>query len=137
MINFPTVLIMSFFVAFSPFSNAEEKHDDHKEESEKEAVTLTPEAQKNFGIKTAKITPKNNQAEIPISALITSEDKKQIFIFHDGKYEIRDVTVIRKNASTITLSNFTEAEDVVISGVNYLKVVEMSHGEEGGGGHGH
>ena len=116
----------------------EEKHtsgDAH--EGKEEAIELSPEAMKNFGIKVQKIVPKSQRAEIPLSAIVDSKDKKQIFIFHGGKYEVRDVNIIKRSPTSVTVDSFSESEDVVVSGVNFLKVVEMSHGEEGGGGHGH
>lgn len=108
-----------------------------KHEEEDEAIELSPEAVKNFGIKVEKIVPKSQRAEIPISAVVDSKDKKQIFIFHDGKYEIRDVNIVKRSQVSVTIDSFSEPEDVVVRGVNFLKVVEMSHGEESGGGHGH
>lgn len=109
----------------------------HDEKEKEEAIELSPEAVKNFGIKVEKIVSKAQKAEIPLSAIVDSKDKKQIFIFHAGKYEVRDVKIIKRSPTSVTVDSFGESEDVVTSGVNYLKVVEMSHGEEGGGGHGH
>lgn len=126
------------FCAFSD-EHGDDAHGDHdeKEKKEEEAITLTEQAVKNFGIKVQKIVPKDQKAEIPITAVVDSEDKKQIFIVHEGKYEVRDVNVVKRTSSSVTVDSFSDPEDVVVSGVNYLKVVEMSHGEEGGGGHGH
>lgn len=134
-------LLFATLMIFSFVSYASEDHHDgeHEEEGHEknEAIELSPEATKNFGIKISKVHPSKDKAEIPISAIVNSEDKKQIFIFHEGKYEVREVDIIKKTATTVTVDNFKDSEDVVISGVNYLKVVEMSHGEEGTGGHGH
>lgn len=115
----------------------QKQKDDHGHDEKEESIELSPEAVKNFGIKVEKIVSKAQKAEIPLSAIVDSKDKKQIFIFHAGKYEVRDVKIIKRSPTSVTVDSFGESEDVVTSGVNYLKVVEMSHGEEGGGGHGH
>ena len=129
------LLIIIFL--FKVFAD-EHGHNDHDEGEEKEkSIELTEQAMKNFGIKLKKITPKDRRAEIPIAAMVDSEDKKQIFIFHESKYEIRNVEIVKRTSTSVIVDGFSEEEDVVVSGVSYLKVVEMSLGEEGGGGHGH
>lgn len=128
--------LISFLIIYSIGAYSEEdNHADHNEKEE--PIELTEQAIKNFGINVQKINPINQKADIPRSAVVRSEDKNQIFILHDGKYELREINVLKSTSLVVTVDSFTEPEDVVISGVNYLKVVEMSHGEEGGGGHGH
>lgn len=131
-------LLLTCLFIFSVGSLAnEEDHEAHDEKEEKEAIELSEQAVKNFEIKVQKIVPVDRKAEIPVSAIVKSEDKSQIFILHEGKYEVRGINIVKRTASVVTVDSFADSEDVVISGVNYLKVVEMSHGEEGGGGHGH
>lgn len=127
-------ILFLYLIAYLVSASAsEEKHDAHGEE-EKEAIELSEQAVKNFEIKVRKIVPVDRKAEIPVSAIVKSEDKSQIFILHEGKYEVREINIVKRTASMVTVDSFAESEDVVISGVNYLKVVEMSHGEEEGGG---
>ncbi len=131
------IFIISIAMILCGNALAEGNEHGHDAGEEKEALKLSDKATKNFGIKVQKVVPKNSKAEVPTSALVESKDKKQIFVFHEGKYEAREVRIVKRTASSVTIEPLAEAEDVVVSGVNYLKVVEMSHGEEGGGGHGH
>lgn len=125
-------IILLSLLSVCSFSLASEDHAD-----EKEAVELTQEAKKNFGITTTTVKPVNGRAQIPLSALINSQDKKQIFVFHNDKYESREVNVLKKDRERVTIDGLTESIELVVTGVNHLKIVELSHNEEGGGGHGH
>ena len=92
-----------------------------------------------FGIKTMKFEQTKKEMELPLSALVTSKDKTQIFIKHEGKFEIKEVNISKRNGKTFFIDNISipVSAEIVISGVNFLKVVELSHGEDGSQGHSH
>lgn len=129
-------------------NHADHEGEEHSEDSEntssgkikkEEDIVLSEAAIKNFAIKTMKFNLNQNEIELPISALVTSKDKTQIFFKHDGKFEIVDVKIKSKNGKTFFIENisFPINAEIVFSGVNFLKVVELSHGEDGSQGHSH
>jgi hypothetical protein len=119
--------------------NEEHEGDAHKENKKEEDIVLTEEAIKNFGIKTMKFVQTKKEMELPLSALVTSKDKTQIFFKHEGKFEMKEVNVSKRNGKTFFIDNISipVSAEIVISGVNFLKVVELSHGEDGSQGHSH
>lgn len=129
------ILITMFLFSMAAFGSGD--HDSNNDKKT-EKIILSQEAKKNFRIKTEKFKIINGQLEVPNSAIVTSQDKKQVFVLHNEKYESKDVYVVLKNMNSQVIRGVSGTEiEVVVSGVNYLKVVEMSHNEEGGGGHGH
>lgn len=121
----------------------EDGHEEHEgdahKENKDEDIVLSEEAIKNFGIKTIKFEQTKKEMELPLSALVTSKDKTQIFFKHEGKFEVKEVKVSKRNEKTFFVGNFSipTSAEIVISGVNFLKVVELSHGEDGSQGHSH
>lgn len=107
----------------------------HKEDG----IILSKEAIKNFGIESMEFDLSQSKIELPLAALVTSKDKTQIFFKHEGKFEIVDVTVVSKNDKLFFIEKISipTSAEVVISGVNFLKIVELSHGEDGSQGHSH
>lgn len=135
-----SVIIFNVFLNLFCFTislNAEPKPADHKAQHEKE-FTLTDEATRNFGIKFVKVSTVNGKTEVPLSAMVTSKDKKQIFLKHSGKFEVKDIHVVRRTDKLfITDDPIPEGAEVVVSGVNFLKVVEMSKDEDSSENHSH
>lgn len=105
--------------------------------SEKEGFKLSVEATKLFGITFSTLSGPSPW-EIPNSAIVYVGDDKSIYKLNNGALKRLDVTIVRKNkgTSTITASKLVSGDQILIKGTNFVRTAEIDL-TSGDSGHGH
>lgn len=134
---------------------AKEEHPGHGEESDEEegggnvgpekgiieaspakGFKLSPEALKNFEIKTLKLTG-DGPWPVLTSAIVHSGEETNLMRLRSGFFKSIDFQVIRKTPSgpVVDSDDMREGDEIVISGLGFLKISELA--AFGGVAHGH
>lgn len=135
--------------------SADEKHDDHGESEEHgeerelpagitsydehEGFSLSPEALKNFEIRTGSTPIQKLEIGLPTSAIVKSLRDTSVFIKVGNKFRpfSVDVTNYTKDTTLVRLKSLPSGALVVLTGVNFLKTIQLSLEEDPSEGHGH
>lgn len=139
-------------------TNAHDSHehgDDHGEEHEEANASVGPdkgitafdehdgfkmsvEAIRNFGIKTV-VLGKELQWKIPTSAVLYSGEEINLYRVRDAFFKRIDFTTVRKTAKEIVIrsADLQAGDEIVISGVGYLRAVEIVASGDAPEGHSH
>lgn len=101
---------------------------------------LSPEATKNFGLKTIPFAV--GSIAVPKESIVRTLKEAQIFRLRDGFLKSVDFKVVTKGDRTLTIqSTELQAKDeIVVSGVGFLRIISAQLGEaeeEGEDEHGH
>lgn len=107
------------------------------EVNERLGFKLSPEALKNFEVKSMKLSG-DGPWEIPRSAIVTSGEETNLYRIRSGFFKRIDFEVIRAlpNKAVIADSNdMREGDEIVSHGVGFLRISELSL--EGGLSHSH
>lgn len=107
------------------------------EVNERLGFKLSPEALKNFEIKSLKLKG-DGPWEIPQSAIVTSGEETNLFRLRSGYFKRIDFETIRSTtgkSSTVDSDDLREGDEVVVVGIGFLRVAEISL--SGGLDHGH
>lgn len=102
------------------------------EASEKKGIKLSPEALKNFEIKTLKLTG-DGPWSIPKSAILYSGEEINLFRLRDGFFKRIDFQTL--NNGQVDSDDMRENDEIVISGLGFLRTAELA--AFGGVEHGH
>jgi hypothetical protein len=97
------------------------------EASEEDGIKLSPEALKNFGIKTIKLTSQGPWS-VPISARLLAAEEVNLYRVRAGAFKRVDFNVVKKASDTmmITSSDLKAGDEIVISGIGFLRIAEIS-----------
>ena len=101
------------------------------EASERKGIKISPEALKNFGIKTLKLTG-DGPWSIPKSAILQSGEEINLFRLRDGFFKRID---FQTTNNLVDSDDMRENDEIVISGLGYLRTAELA--AFGGAEHGH
>lgn len=122
-----------------------EKHTDHEGEGEEEAypqigpgkgileaskdkgIRLSPEAEKNFEISRTAV-PTQGNFEIPKSAIVTAATEVNLFRYRDGFYKRVDFKFVSKtsNRAVVVSEELKNGDEVVITGLGFLRIAEIA-----------
>ena len=132
-------IIFFSFLIFSSFSYAsgdhdhghEEKHDsehegEHKDEHSEDGFKLTEKSVKKFGLKTQLHT--KEESLIPNSAIYRGLNEVNIYRLRDGLYKRIDFVTVKKGTETLTIKSkdLKKEDQIVISGVGFLRIAEIA-----------
>jgi len=135
--------------------SANGKHDDHGESEEHgeerelpagitsfdehEGFSLSPEALKNFEISTESTPIQKLEISLPTSAIVRSLRDTSVFIKVGNKFRPFNVDVASytKDTTLVKLKSLPNGAVVVLTGVNFLKTIQLSLEEDPSQGHGH
>lgn len=97
---------------------------------------LSPEALKNFEIKTIKLTGDGPWA-ISVKAIVHSGEEINLYRLRGGFFKSIDFQTIKKSDPTFVVDSddMREGDEIVVSGLGFLKIAELS--AFGGIAHGH
>lgn len=122
-----------------------DNHADHEGEGEQEAnpqvgpekgileankekgIRLSPEAEKNFEISRTAL-PKSGNFEIPKTAIVTAATEVNLFRFREGFYKRVDFKIISKTSNRVVVvsEELTAGDEIVISGLGFLRIAEIA-----------
>lgn len=108
-------------------------------EANKEAgFKLSESAIKNFEIKNAKIES-TSPWSLPLSATLVSGEEVNLYRFRNGFFKRIDFQILsRSNGSMkVTSSDLKMGDEVVVSGIGFLRAVELTVFSGNAEGHGH
>lgn len=136
----------------------QEKHDDHEdshghgheenerigegkgivEYNEKEGFRLSPEATKNFSLKTQTLFGKGPWT-LPLSAVLYSGEEVNLYRLREGHVKRIDFKIQRKTKETLVVSSsdLTVGDQVAIDGVGFLRIAELAATGQTPDGHAH
>ncbi|HVK61315.1 MAG TPA: hypothetical protein VM432_07185 [Bdellovibrionales bacterium] len=105
------------------------------EASEAKGIRISPEAHKNFGIRTLGFT--SGAIVLPKSAIFFGLQEKNLYRLRDGFYKRIDFQTITKtkNEFTISSTDLKSGDQIVIEGLGFLRIAEIA--AFGGVAHGH
>lgn len=108
------------------------------EASEAKGIKLSPEALKNFELKTQKIGG-SGPWTFPISARFQSGEEVNLYRFRDGFFKRIDFTQNSRNPQQFVASSkdLRAGDEVVIAGLGYLRIAEVTAFGGNSEGHSH
>ena len=114
-----------------------EKHEEEENESvgpekgiqeadEHKGFRLSPEALKNFEIKTMKLG--KSPFTVPTTVVVRSGDEVNLFRMRGGYFKRIDFQTIRKNGQQLVISSpeLESGDEIVTSGLGLLRIAELS-----------
>lgn len=104
--------------------------------SERNGFKLSPEALKNFELKTHKLLG-DGPWSIPKSARLYSSEEVNLFRLRSGFFKRIDFQIIRLTQTEIVVDSddMREGDEIVLSGLGFLRIAELA--ATGGVSHGH
>ncbi len=95
--------------------------------SEEEGIQLSPEATKNFELQFAKLEG-SGPWNIPESAHLFAGEEVNLFRFRNGFYKRVDFNVVNRSGSriTVTSNELKPGDAIVIQGIGFLRIAEIS-----------
>jgi len=126
-------------------SEKEENHADHQEKGheeensnvgtdkgivkadEEQGFILSPEASKNFEIKTIKLHGVGPWT-VPVSARMLSKEEVNLYRIRNGFIKRIDFKLISKNGSSIKIisSDLISGDEVITNGVGFVRIAELT-----------
>lgn len=96
------------------------------EANEKNGFKLSPEATKNFKMKFQTFS--GGPLVLPLDSILQTTNEKNIYRMRDGFIKRVDITVIAKSKSelTFTSSELKSGDQIVLSGLGYLRMAELA-----------
>ncbi len=97
------------------------------EADEHKGFKLSPEALKNFEIKTMKLG-KVSPWTIPTTVVVRSGNEVNLFRVRDGLFKRIDFNLVRKNGSQLVISSpdLQGGDEIVTTGLGLLRIAELS-----------
>lgn len=95
--------------------------------SEEDGIKLSSEAENNFEIKRAKVLL-TNVLEIPRTAIITAGTEVNIYRYRNGFYKRIDFETLQKANGRISIRSkeLKIGDEIVISGLGFLRIAEIA-----------
>ena len=118
--------------------HANGKHEEHEENpqvgpgkgileaSEESGIKLSPEAEKNFEIARLKVSQES--IEIPKSAIVRAVSEVNVFRYRNGFYKRIDFEQLSRaqNKIFIKSEDLKPGDEVVVSGLGFLRIAEIA-----------
>lgn len=106
---------------------------------EHEGIKLSNEAIKNFAMQTLKLSSSAQLWEIPSSAVLVSGEEVNIYRLRDGFYKRVDFEIVSKSSGKMKIKSkdLKGGDEVVFTGLGFLRAAELSAFSSGDEGHGH
>ncbi|MBS1970345.1 MAG: hypothetical protein JSU04_08550 [Bdellovibrionales bacterium] len=106
---------------------------------EHDGIKLSSEAIKNFALQTLKLSSNPSEWEIPSKAILVSGEEVNIYRLRDGFYKRIDFTTVSKSAGKLKIKSkeLKVGDEIVTSGLGFLRAAELSAFSSGEEGHGH
>lgn len=97
------------------------------EASEANGIKLSPEAIKNFELET-KALAGSGPWTLPSSARLLAGEEVNLFRVREGFYKRIDFALIKKNGDEISVSSkdLKSGDSIVISGIGFLRIAEIT-----------
>lgn len=97
------------------------------EASEKDGIKLSPEALMNFELKTKELAG-SGPWNIPISARLLAGEEVNLFRLRDGFYRRIDFSIVKRNGNGMTVSSkdLKAGDSIVIEGIGFLRIAEIT-----------
>jgi hypothetical protein len=94
--------------------------------SEEQGFKLSPEAVKNFELKSLKLS-KGSTWQVPASAVLNSGEEVNIFRIRNGYYKRVDFIVDKKTPQDLTIrsKDLKEGDEIAIQGIGFLRTAEI------------
>lgn len=114
----------------------DEDHDDAHSDAAEHGFQLSPEALKNFGIRTVNVQGAGPWT-ISSRSVVYSGEEINLYRLRDGFFKRIDFTTVRKskNEITVTSKDLSSGDQIVLEGLGFLRVAELA--AFGGVEHGH
>jgi len=108
------------------------------EYNEKEGFRLSPEATKNFSLKTQTLLGKGPWT-LPLSAVLYSGEEVNLYRLREGHVKRIDFKIQRKNKESLVVSSsdLSAGDQVAIDGVGFLRIAELAATGQTPDGHAH
>lgn len=106
------------------------------EANDKNGFKLSPEAFKNFDLKFTKISGKGPWS-VPATAIVLAGEEVNIFRRREGFFKRIDFQAVRRSPAEIALTSkdLAPGDEIVVSGLGFLRIAELA--AFGGVAHGH
>lgn len=97
------------------------------EASAENGIRLSPEALKNFDIRTLKLTG-SGPWSIPTSARLLAGEEVNIYRVRDGAFKRIDFNITKKTPDNMTINSadLKSGDEIVISGIGFLRIAELA-----------
>lgn len=94
--------------------------------SEEQGFKLSPEAVKNFELKSLKLS-KTGPWQIPASAVLNSGEEVNLFRIRNGYYKRVDFVVDKKTPQDLAIrsKDLKEGDEIAIQGIGFLRTAEI------------
>ncbi len=133
------ILVLFVCILIGITSATEEGHEEHGENpgvgptkgitaaNELEGIKLSPEAIKNFELKTLKLSGTGPWI-VPLSAKVLTGEERHLFRLRNGFYRKVDFSILSEDAKEMkmTSKDLKKDDEVVIHGVPFLRTAEIS-----------
>jgi len=95
--------------------------------NEEEGFILSPEASKNFEIKTIKLIGAGPWM-VPVSARMLSKEEVNLYRIRNGFIKRIDFKLIAKNGSLIKImsSDLVSGDEIITNGVGFVRIAELT-----------
>lgn len=106
---------------------------------EHDGIKLSAEAVKNFALQTLKLKSGASEWEVPSKAIFVSGEEVNVYRLRDGFYKRVDFDTVSKIQGKVKIKSkeLKGGDEVVISGLGFLRAAELSAFSSGEEGHGH
>jgi hypothetical protein len=91
------------------------------------AIRISPEALRNFELKTIRLAG-SGPWTLPPSAKLQSLEEENVYRLRNGFYKRVEFVVSKRTASEMTIGadNLKAGDEVVISGIGFLRIAEIA-----------
>lgn len=122
------------FIGF--FAQASGDHDHGGEEKEFE---IKSEAAEFLKIKTQKIQKENGRFKVPKESLVYFQSDIGVYVKGNGHFKMIEVTSyqLQGQFAFIQSKELNDGDDVVVSGVSFVRIAHLEATGQGGQGHAH
>lgn len=103
-----------------------QEHDDHDDHDKEKGFKLTDKAQKKFGLQYSSV--KNSSLEIPKEAIFRGLNEVNLYRLREGFYKRVDFKILeeKKDSVTISSSDLKAGDQIVTSGLGFLRIAEIA-----------
>lgn len=107
---------------------------------EGEEFKLSGESESVLKITTSKVTSQGkNLYKVPRSSLVSFKSEIGVYVKRAGWFRLSEVIILKQSEKDIHIKSqdILETDEVVISGVAYLRIAQLQASGQGGKGHAH
>lgn len=131
-------LIILNLIVFGFFASTSDDHE-HGHESEKKEFEISKEAVEFLKIETGKIKKESGRFKIPKKSLVYFQNKTGIYVKENHHFKLIEVVSFQLQGqfAFVQSEELSDGDEVVVSGVSFVRIAHLEATGQGGQGHAH